>query len=90
MNRWEIESAAQRHQCHYVLGPATRFLKRFMDLIDCSSDGWAYWKPPLLAAKRLMVMINKPETATEEEFKKALTPVKSFCTRHKFKLPEIV
>lgn len=87
MNRWEIDDRAFRHQNHPVLGKATRFLQRFRDLIDENSDGWAYWRAPVKAAAKLMDMIQQPETATEAAYKKAMTPIKSFCTRHKLPLP---
>jgi hypothetical protein len=87
MNRWEIDCAAERYQDHPVLGKATQFLQRFRDLIDANSDGWCYWRLPIKAAEKLMNMIQKPETATPEMFKKALTPIKSFCTRHKLPMP---
>ena len=87
MNRWEIDEQAARHCNHKVLGPATRFLQHFRDLIDSNSDGWAYWGPPVHGAKRLMLLIQNPETATEATFKKALTPIKTFCTRHKLPMP---
>lgn len=88
MNTWEIDEAFHRHHSHPILQPATILLKRFRDVIDENSDGWAYWNAPVKAAKRLMMMIQHPETASEEEFKKAQTPIKSFCTRQNLRFPD--
>jgi hypothetical protein len=33
-------------------------------------------------------MIEKPETATTQNFKQALVPIKSFCTRRKLQFPD--
>ena len=90
MNTWEIDDCRDRYAKHPVLGPATRFLADFRDLIDQNSDGWCYWRPPVQAADKLMTLIEHPETATAAALKKALTPIKSFCTRHKLKLPELI
>ena len=87
MNTWEIDEKADRYKNHPVLGKATRFLQRFRDLVDENSDGWCYWPVPVRAAKRLMEMINTPDTATEAEYKAAMRSIKSFCTKHKFALP---
>jgi hypothetical protein len=88
MNESEIEYAACQHQYHPVLGPASRTLFNFMDLINCVSDGWCYWRPPVHAAHKLMELVEGKTPATEESLKKALIPIKSFCTRRKLAFPE--
>lgn len=88
MNTWEIDERADRFKSHPVLGKATRFLQRFRDLIDRNSDGWAYWPLPVRAAKSLQELIQNPDTATEAAYKKAIRPIKAFCTRHKLTFPE--
>ncbi len=59
------------------------------DLIDQNSDGWAYWRKGSQAAAKLMDLIQAPETATDTAYKKALVPIKSFCTRQKFPFPQV-
>lgn len=91
MNQWDVEEAAQRYAKHPVLGKATRFLKEFMEEVNQHSDGWAYWKAPVAAAGQLMTLIeagradrNSPtgeSQITEQAFRKALAPIKSFMTR---------
>lgn len=56
------------------------------------SDGWAYWPKPCRAADKAISLIESTaypeyerrqrEDITEAEFKAALTPIKSFLTRH--------
>lgn len=81
MNTWDIDDAARKYARHPVLGKATRFLAALRDEADSHSDGWAYWPLPARAAKRLMTMIQHPETATEDELRKSLAPIRSFFTR---------
>jgi hypothetical protein len=92
MNRWDVEEAVKRHNGHEVLGPATKLLNRFMDMVDENSDGWAYWRAAQKAAKRLIELIQSGD-GTAEDLKKATTPLKSLCTRGGltmvFELPEV-
>jgi len=88
MNKAEIRFAVDRHRNHPVLGKASKFLERFMDLMDQRSDGWCYWKRPVMAARRLMMMLESPEEATEALFRKCLVPIKVFCTRNNFPFPD--
>lgn len=91
MNQWDIEDAVQRHANHDVLGPATRLLARFMETVNENSDGWAHWGAAPRAAKKLMMLIESGD-GTLRDLKKAITPIKSCCTRHKlpmiFKVPK--
>lgn len=89
LNRTEIDWAAQRHARHPVLGPASRFLVRFRDLIDGVSDGWCHWGPPVRACAKLFDLVEQKQEPTAANLKRALTPVKSFCTRYKLEMPEI-
>jgi hypothetical protein len=95
MNHCEIDEACYRHAQDPVLRRASKFLADFRDLIDSCSDGWCSWAPPVRAAHKLMTMLENPPVgarqpvATGAAFLKALTPIKSFCTRHKLKMPEI-
>jgi hypothetical protein len=81
MNEWEIEEEMNRYQNHPVIGKATRFLRAFVNEVNAHSDGWPYWSRPLHAAERLMRLI-KDGQATEQDLRKALTPIKAFMTRH--------
>jgi len=85
MNQWDIEDAVQRYANHEVLGPATKLLHRFMELVNDNSDGWAHWKAAPRAAKKLMMLIESGE-GTASDLKKATTPIKSLCTRHKLSM----
>jgi hypothetical protein len=89
MNESEIDHAKERHKMHPILGPATELLSDLRDLVNQNSDGWCYWRAPVKAADKLMTMIESSETPTKEAFKKALAPIRAFCTRHKLAMPEI-
>lgn len=100
MNESNIEEAKHRFRNHPVLGKATRILDSFKDKVNVNSDGWHYWKAPVLAAKRLMEFIqshnnygprpmaDEPPPPTEALLKKALTPIKTFYTKHNWDFPE--
>lgn len=87
MNTWEIDEAVSRHYRHPILGPAARLLRDLRDLVDSCSDGWAYWKAPVRAAKKLMELLQDRGSITEAEartrLKRALTPIKAFVTKNK-------
>lgn len=92
MNEWDIVEARAEFENHPVLSKATTFLELFVNEVNEHSDGWPYWKAPSHAADKLMTLIEgarrakynwKPATpeVTEQDFKKALIPIKSFYTR---------
>lgn len=90
MNRSEVDAACEWHRGKPVIGEATQILSRFVELIDENSDGWSSWKSPIKAAQRLMTLIRSqdprgrsvaPPELTEADLKKALQPIKAFCTR---------
>jgi hypothetical protein len=91
MNKYEIDEAARCYATDPILGKASRFLQEFKDEVNAHSDGWAYWKPAMISAAKLMTLIrsarNNPEwdeagePAKEKMFLKALIPIKSFMTR---------
>lgn len=83
MNEWDIRAAADRYQFHQTLGPATRFLEAHMEQVNAHSDGWPYWEPPVKAAAKLITLI-KNGTATKQEVRAALSPIKAFYTRRGF------
>jgi hypothetical protein len=92
MNDYDIETAARQFHGDPVMGPVTRFLRAFMREVNSHSDGWAYWRPPLLACKQLMMLIQREEKrhrdnwppsepVTMAEVKKAMGPIKAFMTK---------
>lgn len=92
MNEYEIDEAVRRYADDPILGKASRFLQEFKDEVNAHSDGWAYWKPGMTSAGKLMTLIRSArdipewdaidEKAKEKMFLKALTPIKCFMTRH--------
>jgi len=98
MNEMDIEEAVTRYRNHPVLAEATQLLDRFKDVVNANSDGWAYWSAAPRAAKKLIELILSQETrgrawndpvpeVTKADLKKATTPIKSLCTRHKLEFP---
>jgi hypothetical protein len=85
MNTYEIDDAAVRWALHPVLGPASRTLANLRDAVNRNSDGWAYWRPPVNAAAKLMDLVEphprEHADATEELYRKALRPIKAFRTK---------
>ena len=105
MNDYDIDQAEQRYCNDPVLSKAVAFLAAFRDEVNSHSDGWAYWRPPVQAAAKLMTLIEdcnvttwKPgrvetKEATFFDLHKALTPIKAFYTRRGYaagmKFPEV-
>ena len=88
MNESEVKWAEQKHAGHPILGPATKLLSAMVDLANSKSDGWCYWPKPSRACNKLMDLIqDHPANATQDRLKAAITPIRSFCTRHKFEFP---
>jgi hypothetical protein len=91
MNEYEIDEAARCYADDPVLGKASRFLQEFKDQVNAHSDGWAYWKPAMTSAGKLMTLIGSvrgnhewdgiDEQTKEKMFLKALIPIKCFMTR---------
>jgi hypothetical protein len=69
-------------------------LRRLKDWTNENSDGWPYWSKPVRSAGRLMQLLQDREArfrrgyldadrdVTPAELRAALTPIKSFLTRH--------
>lgn len=94
MNGWVIQSAAERFQDNVNLGPVTAALAEFVGVINRNSDGWPYWKAATTAASKLMDLIgdalksnNITSPPSPAKLKAAITPIKSFCTKHKLPCP---
>lgn len=74
----------QRQFANPVMVKAVQFLAAFKEQVDNNSDGWAHWKCPVAAANKLMEIVQGKTEATEANFKKAMSPIKSFMTRRGF------
>lgn len=88
MNDYDIEDAARRFDpaTHRNLAIGVLIIARLANWTNRNSDGWAYWKKPSNAAKRLMELIQsvdrwEPVDVSAEDLKKACTPIKAFLTR---------
>lgn len=90
LNEYEVEEAARMFEGDPVLGPATQTLANLVDCVNHCSDGWPYWAPPSRAAGKLQYIIQSEmnfrrrglsATATPDQVRKALVPIKSFLTR---------
>ena len=81
MNGWDVELAVQRTAARPVQNKAARFLYEYMEQVNAHSDGWAYWAAPVRSAARLMSLVESPVEITEQQFRSALIPIKSFYTR---------
>ena len=103
MNEYDIEDAREDFSNDPVYGPATATLYNLMNWTNNNSDGWAYWKKPLQAARGLMEFIEgekgrrrnwRAEDPNEREvraaYKKSLSAIKAFKTRQgaKFEIVE--
>ena len=86
MNDYDIAIAEQRVKPGTVKAMALQILKDHMEVINSNSDGWAYWSAPTKAAKRLMELIQGPNTVSEltasQCLKTAVKPLRAFYTKH--------
>lgn len=85
MNDYDIQLASQRYTTG-VKAKAVKILQAHVEVVNANSDGWAYWKAPLMAAKKLMELIQGPSTVSEttaaECLKLAMRPIRAFYTKH--------
>lgn len=79
-NDFDIEMAARRHQENPILSRAARVLAEYRDIVNQNSDGWGTWTAGTKVAGSLVDLLEKHE-ASETDVRKAVTRVKSFCTR---------
>lgn len=73
---------------------AALVLSELVEWANDNSDGWAYWRKPAAASRRLQEAISTAMNAryrhpytpahdlTDQELRSLLSPVKSFLTRH--------
>lgn len=88
MNEHEIDEAVRRFDRGDTpnLLAGAEALDRLCRWTNSNSDGWAYWKLPLNAARKLMELLQAadrfdPTDCTEAQLKAALVPIKSFLTK---------
>jgi hypothetical protein len=81
------ESEIDRYATYYRPGThraqAALLLQQFKDAVNSCSDGWPYWSRAPKAAAKLMAIVDNRAEATDAAIRRALTPIKSLCTRHK-------
>ena len=94
MSEFDIETA-QRQAAQDFHRPnmqaATLTLARLMEWTNANSDGWAYWRKPLAASKKLQTLVNSgysihrgPDRETDltaQELKTAYIPIRAMLTR---------
>ena len=97
MNEYDIDRALEvvrQHAPEFFI--YVKYLSDWRDIINQNSDGWAYWSAGTRPASNLEDLISKlmhsisgrnVEEPSVKEFYKALTPIKSFATRHKLPAP---
>lgn len=88
MNEWDIDNAQDRFSRGDTpnLFAGAQTLARLRNWTNRNSDGWAYWRLPSNAARKLMELLTNvdrfdPEDCTEAELTKAYSPIKAFLTR---------
>jgi len=91
MNQSDIEiMASNSHACPNVR-KGVAILHTLMESVNAQSDGWAYWSAPSKAATRLMDLLRTAGniqhdthgTISEQELRKAVSPIRSMATRQK-------
>ena len=91
MNEYEVEEAADRFRRHPVLSIATQFLLAYKNHINQISDGWPYWSSASQAARQLQDLIphsyQAAASVSETDVRKAMIPIKSFCTKYLKRYP---
>ncbi len=90
MNEGDILAAQERPGANDLHRKLARFLGRFRGLVNSVSDGWAHWSAPVKACRKVFEVLEDGDgRPTEADVKKALTPVKAFCTKHKLTIPDL-
>jgi hypothetical protein len=89
MNQHDIELLAKnKHECPNVQ-KAVGLLYRLLLYVNQNSDGWAYWPIPSQASQPLQQLLkdrcgnlwyDTTGTITNEELKKAVSPIKRMAT----------
>lgn len=96
LNEYEIDMYSVRFTDEQPnLQYAALALKNLMEWTNSNSDGWAYWRKPLMAARKVMTLLDDSDWSdsndvSDGELKAALTPIKSFLTRHGVNWKEVL
>lgn len=99
MNEPEIDQALEViSEREPELARYAKYLSDWRDVVNSSSDGWPHWKAGAKSAEKLMDLVSRVmnglrgrggDMPTDQEFRAALTPIKSLATKHKLKAPEL-
>lgn len=101
MNEHEIDEAIYHlERVGSPMAKFARYLGAWRDVINSKSDGWAHWRSGTKPADRLSDIVKRAVDAsrgygrevaapTEQEALKALAPIRSAATRHKFDAPDL-
>ena len=99
MNEWDIDDAARyfvvRRDEFPNLMRGAMVLHRLMVWTNNNSDGWPYWTKPGRASAKLQALVGDRRhringDITEQELRKALTPIKAFLTRQGINHSDII
>ena len=91
MNEYDVEDAVRNWVPQAAefphLAAAAITMDELVRWTNTNSDGWPYWRKPALAAKKLMALLTevdrfRPVDIDAADYKKALTPIKTFRTKH--------
>lgn len=97
MNEWDVEDAVRRwvplaDEFPNLASAAITMTNLVYWTNNNNSDGWPYWIKPSRASRKLQDLLTEAEVAfrrspnvediSDADYKKALTPIKSFRTKH--------
>ncbi len=96
MNEYDVEDAFRRWvplaDEFPNLASAAITMTNLVYWTNNNSDGWPYWKKPSRASQKLQDLLTEAEVAfrrspdvediSDADYKKALTPIKSFRTKY--------
>jgi len=99
MNEDDIDRAVEIIDTHAPeFSRFAKYLSDWRTTINENSDGWPYWNAGRKAADKLATLVDRVinvvagrggEMPTEQEFLKALTPIKSAATKHRLTAPTL-
>lgn len=98
MNEYDVDEVLDITQRQFPeFERYAQFLVDWKDTINNNSDGWAYWKAGRGAADKLSGLLNQVKMATfgrgelptEDQLKKALSPIRAAATKYKLPAPEL-
>lgn len=98
MNEYDVQNALRMIEMRRPeYKPYADYLAQWIEIVNDNSDGWPYWKAAGQSAKKLMdllqIVVGSIRRGTseglpdEQEFKRALAPIKSLATRKNLPAP---